>query len=348
LVFIYKWANEVISMTAEGTRVRKDDHIRICLDKDVESRARNGFERYALPHRALPELSLSGIKTSGKFLGKGFRLPFLIGAMTGGSPGTEKINRNLAMAAEKAGIGMGVGSQRAMLEDRSMAFTYQVRDVAPSILLLGNIGAMQLQSYSIREVSGLVSDIGADCLAVHLNAAQELSQPEGDTDWTGVLESIRKLCSRASFPVIVKETGCGISGDVARELEKAGASCIDVSGMGGTSWTRVEHFRGSRTAGPFRDWGIPTAESLRQCREAAKIPLIASGGMRSGLDCAKAIAMGASLAGIALPLLKPASESAGAVGKAIDLLAREFRKAMMLSGSRDLESLSKAEVRRLD
>jgi isopentenyl-diphosphate delta-isomerase len=334
-------------MKAEKTSSRKEDHIRVCLEEDVEASRSTGFERYDLEHKAVPETRPSDIDTSTEFMGKRFRLPFFIEAMTGGSKGTEKINRNLALAAEKTGIGMGVGSQRAMLEDSGLAYTYKVRDVAPGIFLLGNIGAVQLGSYSMKEISGLVREIGADGLAVHLNAAQELSQPEGDTDWTNVMDGIRKLCTKADFPVVAKETGCGVSGDTARKLESAGVSCIDVAGAGGTSWIKVEHHRGSETAHSFRDWGIPTAESLRQCTGAVKIPIIASGGIRSGLDAAKAIAMKASLTGLALPLLKPAMESADAVVASIRLLEKELRKAMMLSGSGSIPELRNAGVKSL-
>ncbi len=328
----------------EGTQSRKEDHIRICVERDVEFRKGNGFERYDIEHKALPELSLSQIDTSAEFLGKGFRLPFFIEAMTGGSPGTEKINRNLARAAEELGIGMGLGSQRAMLEKPDLAYTYDVRDVAPGIFLLGNIGAVQLPSYSMREISSLVKEIRADGLAVHLNAAQEMSQPEGDRDWSNVLGAIRKLCTRAGFPVVVKETGCGISGDVAAKLESAGAACIDVAGAGGTSFIKVEHHRGSETARAFHEWGMPTADSLEQCRKAVKLPLIASGGMRTGLDCAKAVAMGASLAGFALPLLRPATESHQAVRNMLERLEKELRKAMMLAGTRSIQELSNARI----
>jgi isopentenyl-diphosphate delta-isomerase len=332
-------------MKAEKTSSRKEDHIRICLEKDVETSKTTGFERYEFEHKAIPETRPSDIDTSTKFLGKEFRLPFFIEAMTGGSKGTEKINKNLALAAEKTGIGMGVGSQRAMLEDPGLAYTYQVRDVAPGIFLLGNIGAVQLNSYSMKEIRSLVRDIGADGLAVHLNAAQELSQPEGDTDWTNVMEGIEKLCRKADFPVVAKETGCGISGEIAKKLELAGVSCIDVAGAGGTSWIKVEHYRGSETAKSFMEWGIPTAESLRQCIEAVKVPVIASGGVRSGLDAAKAIAMRASLAGLALPLLKLAMESSDAVVASIRLLEKEFRKSMILAGAKSIEGLARIGVK---
>lgn len=331
-------------MKAEKTSSRKNDHIRICLEKDVEFTKNNGFERYEFIHKALPEANLSDIDTSTEFLGKRFKLPFFIEAMTGGSPETEKINKNLARAAEETCIGMGLGSQRAMLEDSKLAYTYKVRDVAPSIFLLGNIGAVQLSCYSLKEISGLLKDINANGLAVHLNAAHEMSQPEGDKDWRNVLEGIEKLCRGFDFPVIVKETGCGISGEVARKIERAGAACIDVAGAGGTSWIKVEHHRGSQTAKPFFEWGLPTAESLRQCREAVKIPLIASGGMRTGLDCAKALAMGASLAGFALPLLKPALESHKEVIKKLDNLAEEFRKAMLLVGAKNIQQLKDTRI----
>ncbi len=328
-------------MDAEKTSSRKLDHIRICIDRDVEFSKSNGFERHELAHNALPEARLSDMDTSTEFLGKKFRLPFIIEAMTGGSPGTESINRNLAMAAEELGIGMGLGSQRAMLEDPELAYTYDVRDVAPGIFLLGNIGAVQLSMYSINEIRGLVRDIKADGIAVHLNAAQELSQPEGDRDWRGVLANIGKFCRKAGFPVVVKETGCGISGDVARKLEQAGASCIDIAGAGGTSWIMVESYRGSESAKAFLEWGIATAESLMQCRKAVDIPLIASGGIRTGLECAKALAMGASLAGFALPLLKPATESHQAVSRKLSGLAGELRKAMLLAGTGNIEELRK-------
>ncbi len=331
-------------MSSEKTSKRKGDHIRICLEKEVESGRGPGFDRYELGHKALPELGEQDLDTSTDFMGKRFRLPFFIEAMTGGSPGTESINRNLAKAAQETGIGMGLGSQRAMIEDTELKYTYDVRPVAPGIFLVGNIGAAQLSSYPYSEIAGLVKSIGADALAVHLNAAQEMSQPEGDRDWSNVLEGLRRLCSRAGFPVIVKETGCGISGDVALKLEGAGAAAIDVAGAGGTSWTAVESHRGSETAKAFMDWGLPTADSLVQCRRAVKVPLIASGGIRTGLESAKAIAMGASLAGFALPLLKPATQSAEAVVKRIRQYEKELRKAMLLTGCRTIRELSHAGV----
>jgi len=325
--------------SAKKTSSRKDDHIRICIERDVSSGKTNGFEMYEFEHNALPETRPSDVDTSTEFLGRRFELPLFIEAMTGGSTGTENINRNLAMAAEKMGIGMGVGSQRAMLENPEITYTYDVRDVAPNIFLLGNIGAVQLPVYSVKEVRKIVKDIGADGLAVHLNAAQELTQPEGDSDWSSVLKNIKKLCNGVDFPVVVKETGCGISGDVARKLESAGVSAIDVSGAGGTSWTRVESYRGSEIARAFIDWGIPTAESLVRCRKVVKIPLIASGGIRTGIDVAKSLAMGASLSGFALPLLKPALESHNAVIGVLERIATELKVTMLLTGAKNIDNL---------
>jgi isopentenyl-diphosphate delta-isomerase len=331
-------------MKEEKTSIRKLEQIRVCIENEVEFSKSNGFERYELLHNALPDLRLSHIDTSTEFLGKRFELPFFIEAMTGGAVGTEKINRNLAMAAEGLGIGMGLGSQRAMLEDPALIYTYQVRDVAPNIFLLGNIGAGQLSSYSKNDIMGMVKDIKADGLAIHLNPAQEVNQAGGDTDWSDVLSSIKRICKTADFPVVVKETGCGISGDAGKKLEMAGAACLDVGGAGGTSWTKVEQYMGSKTAESFSEWGLPTAESLRQCREAVKIPLIASGGIRTGVECAKALAMGASLAGFALPLVKPAMESHEAVSKVLKDLAEELKKAMFLVGGRNIRELKKTKV----
>ncbi len=326
------------------TSSRKQEHIRICLDHDVEFSGSNGFEQYRFVHRALPEVALNAIDTSTEFLGKRFEWPFLIEAMTGGAQGTDGINRNLARAAQELGIGMGVGSQRAMLEEPRLAYTYQVRDVAPDIFLLGNIGAAQIVSHSIDQIGSLVRGIGADGLAVHLNPAQEISQSEGDTDWSHVPNAIEMLCKGVDFPVVAKEIGFGISRDVARALEQAGVACIDVSGAGGTSWIRVEHYRGAKISSDFFEWGLQTAESLRQCREAVAIPLIASGGIRTGLECAKALALGASLVGFALPLLRPALESHQAVVERIQDFNRQLRMAMFLVGARNLEELKRARI----
>jgi isopentenyl-diphosphate delta-isomerase len=319
---------------------RKWEHLKICIEKDVSFRKTNGFEYYEFEHRALPELGIDDIDTSTSFLGKALGLPFFIEAMTGGCPGTGKINRNLARAAETLGIAMGVGSQRAMLNHSEWIQTYQVKRVAPSILLFGNIGATQLAGLSPDTVHTLIRLIEADGLVVHLNAAQELCQPEGDKDWRNIIIQIKKLCKILDAPVIVKETGCGITGEMARLLVPAGIRALDVAGAGGTSFTRVEHHRGARLAKTFFEWGIPTAKSLKQCRQATDLPLIASGGIRTGLDCAKAIAMGASLVGFALPLLKPALTSHHAVINRIRRFEEELKMAMLLVGANNIRTLA--------
>jgi isopentenyl-diphosphate delta-isomerase len=332
-------------MTRKAKQIssRKKEYINICLQNNVEFTKSNGFERYEFEHRALPEISLGEIDLSTVFFRKKFRLPFFIEALTGGSPGTEKFNRNLARAAEELGIGMGLGSQRAMLEVPELTYTYQIRDVAPNILLLGNIGATQLSEFASQEISAMVREIGADGLAIHLNAAQEICQPEGDTDWSNVYANIERICKNANFPIVVKETGCGLSEEIARKLASAGAAGLDIAGAGGVSMTKVESFRGSKVRA-FFEWGIPTAESLRQCRKAVKIPLIASGGMRTGLECAKALAMGASLVGFALPVLKPATESYQAVVKKLEDLKKELLQTMLLIGARTIPQLRRVKI----
>lgn len=332
---------------AGPTLLRKEDHLRICLEDRVEFDKSTGFERYEFEHRALPTIDLDEVDASTSLFGKDFKLPFFIGAMTGGTPRAGEINRNLAEAAQRVGIGMGLGSQRAMLEDPGLTATYLVRDVAPGIFLLGNIGAVQVSHYPVDRIREMIERVGADGLAVHLNPVQELVQPEGATDWRNVLPSLERLCRELEFPVVVKEVGCGISREIAMKLESAGVACIDVAGAGGTSFAKVEEHRGSETARIFSEWGIPTAESLRQCAEATRVPLIASGGLRSGLDCAKALAMGASLASFALPLLKAAVDSADAVVRELESFASELRKTMLLVGAATLDQLKKAPIRKV-
>ena len=327
-----------------STSRRKQEHIDICLNEDVAFRKSNGFERFEFEHRALPELNLSEIDTATEFFGKHFNYPFFIEAITGGSSGAKTLNANLAQACEQLGIGMGTGSQRAMIDDPGVAYTYMVRDVAPHIFLLGNIGAAQLASLKVEDVLRMVKQIQGDGLAIHLNAAQEMCQTEGDTDWRNVLSNIERICRSTDFPVIVKETGCGISADIARKLQDAGVDCLDIGGAGGTSFTRVEHYRGSKTAASFFEWGIPTALSLQQCRRAVDIPIIASGGIRTGVDCAKAMAMGAQLVGFALPVLKAAQTSSQAVVDTLTWLAAELKKTMLLLGARTIQDLGQAKL----
>jgi len=345
---------EVIFMEDEiggqgKTSERKSDHIRICLEKSVEfERKTNGFESYDFVHNALPELNWDEIDTSTTFLGRRFSAPLLIEAMTGGTPEARRINQNLARAAEELGIGMGIGSQRAMIERPETASTYQVRAVAPNIFLLANLGAAQILRYSPEQIRSAVKGIKADGLAIHLNTAQELFQKHGHREWKDVLSGINRVCS-FGFPVIVKEVGCGISADVAKRLEETGVSAIDVAGAGGTSWVRVEQYNhNSKIAKEFCEWGIPTAESLDQCASAVGIPLIASGGVRTGMDVAKSIAMGACLAGMALPLLKPAKESPEAVFEKLKEVITGLKAAMMLVGAKNIEELKRVEIKKTE
>ncbi|UCC91245.1 MAG: type 2 isopentenyl-diphosphate Delta-isomerase [Candidatus Aenigmatarchaeota archaeon] len=326
------------------TESRKDDHIRICLEKEVEFVKSNGFEHVELEHKALPEIEKDEIDLGTEFLGKKFESPLFIEAMTGGTKTGEKINKNLAKAAETLGIGMGVGSQRAMLEYPKLARTYFVRDVGPSIFLLGNIGAAQLGQYDIEKIISLVDSIKADGLAVHLNVAQELAQQEGDKSWKGIYSDIKYLCKQAKFPVIAKETGCGISGKLSKELVRAGAKAIDIAGAGGTSWVKVDAYRTEEDVSHIEEWGIPTAEALKDVAGRANIPVIASGGIRTGVEVAKAIAMGASLAGLALPLLKPATESPESVRKHLEKIISQLKDAMFLVGAKNLKDLRRTRV----
>jgi isopentenyl-diphosphate delta-isomerase len=321
------------------TQKRKLDHLHVCLSSDVQSGRPNGLGEYELVHDALPEIDRDEVDTSTTFLGKEFSAPIFIEAMTGGTSEASKINKNLAKAAEQLGIGMGVGSQRAMIESPGTAPTYEVRDVAPGIFLAGNIGASQITEMGTAKIADAVERIKADALAVHLNPAQEIAQDGGHMKWAGVLGAIRQLCSDTKFPVIVKETGCGISGDVAVRLEKAGADAIDVAGAGGTSWVKVDSMITGKPLDDFFGWGIETAECLEQCLHRVKVPVIASGGIRNGIEAAKALAMGASLVGLALPLLKPATRSAGSVKEALEQIIMELETSMFLVSARNLGEL---------
>lgn len=326
---------------------RKADHIRINLEEDVQfPRLTTGLERYRLVHQALPELDLDQVDTSVQLLGKTLQLPLLISSMTGGTAQAEQINRNLAIGAQARGIAMGLGSQRIGLEVAETVHTFRVRSLAPDILLLANLGAVQLnRGYTVEHCRRAVDMIEADALILHLNPLQEALQPDGDWNWAGLLTKIEEVCAHVGVPVVVKEVGWGISGRVARWLAGAGVAAIDVAGAGGTSWSEVEYHRAlterrRRLARAFADWGIPTAESLVTVgRAVPHLPRIASGGIRTGIDVAKCLALGASAAGLASPFLKAAAESAEAVIEAIDLLGEELRIAMFCAGAGNVEAL---------
>jgi isopentenyl-diphosphate Delta-isomerase len=328
------------------TSSRKADHIQINLKEDVQSGLTTGLETYFFLHEALPEIDLESVDLSQTLFGKKLRAPILISSMTGGTEEAGQINQVLATAAQATGIAMGLGSQRAAIEHPELAPTFQVRKVAPDILLFANLGAVQLNhGYTVDHCQRAVDMIEADALILHLNPLQEAVQPEGDTHYAGLLSKIEVVCKALPVPVIAKEVGWGISGETARRLVDAGVAAIDVAGAGGTSWTQVEMYRAqnpsqARLAATFRQWGIPTAESLRLVRAVCpEIPLFASGGLRNGLDIAKCIALGASLGGMAGPFLKAASQSLEATLTAIHETRRELQVTLFASGSANLSAL---------
>ncbi len=326
---------------------RKADHIRINLEEDVSfGRLTTGFERLRFIHRALPELDLREIDLSTVFFGKPLNAPLLISSMTGGTEEAARINRNLAEAAQAYGIAMGLGSMRAVLEHPELLPTFQVRRYAPRILLFANLGAVQLNyGYTVDHCRRAVELVEADALILHLNPLQEALQPEGDTNFAGLLRKIEAVCRALPVPVVVKEVGWGISDAVARMLAEAGVAAIDVAGAGGTSWSQVEMHRAPderhrQVAAAFREWGIPTVEAIRMARRGAPgLPIIASGGIRDGVEVAKAIALGASLVGMAGPFLRAAVASAEAVAETIEVITRQLRIAMFCVGARDLAAL---------
>ncbi len=330
---------------------RKADHIRINLEEDVRSRLTTGLERYRFIHQALPELDLEEVDTGVTVFGKPLRAPLLISSMTGGTAEAEAINRHLALAAQETGIAMGVGSQRAALEHPELAQTFQVRRYAPDILLFANLGAVQLNyGYTVEHCRRAVEMIEADALILHLNPLQEAVQPEGDTRFSGLVRKIESVCRALPVPVIVKEVGWGISERVARMLADAGVAAIDVAGAGGTSWSQVEMYRAqndfqAHLAAAFADWGIPTAESIRYVRQAApKVLVFASGGLRNGVDVAKSIALGATLAGMAGAFLKAAAQSAEATVEVVRLVQRQLQVAMFAAGARDIAALQRTPL----
>ncbi|MEM3030458.1 MAG: type 2 isopentenyl-diphosphate Delta-isomerase [Candidatus Micrarchaeia archaeon] len=329
---------------AGRTPDRKGAHVRISLEERVESRSPAGFDDVRLLHNPLPELGLGDIELGVRFLGKRLAAPLVITAMTGGFKQAGKINKEIAAAAEAEGIAFGLGSQRAMIEQPSLAGTYYVRDAAPKTLVLGNIGAAQLKEFPLEKIEWAVAKSEVDALAIHLNPLQEAVQREGDKDFGGCLKVIERACEKLSIPVIAKETGAGIPAEAALRLQEAGVKAVDVSGLGGTSWALVEGYRSPHITG-FDDWGIPTVVCIAEAARALVIPVIGSGGVRSGLDAAKCIALGAALAGASLPFLK-AWNKGGAEGvrSLAGLWKRQLRTAMLLTGSRDLEGLRKTRV----
>lgn len=327
--------------------LRKRDHLRLSLELDVSFEEKTTWLEYVeLIHRALPELNLDEISTETSFLGETFGMPFLVEAMTGGIPEAVEINGNLAEAAERFSIPMEVGSQRAALEDKKLEYTFRVaRERTSKLFLIANLSGVQLAEDGVEVAEKAVEMIEADAISIHLNPLQELIQPEGSTRFKDVLKVIERVCERLDVPVIVKEVGCGISSEVARMLEEVGVKAIDVAGAGGTCWAKIEMLRlreddeKREIAKTFLDWGIPTAASIIEVSSAVSIEVIGSGGIRSGIDIAKVLSIGADMAGAAHPLLRPATESVESVARVLRRLRSELRMAMFLTGCKDVDEL---------
>ncbi len=334
-------------MSEESTARRKDAHLDLCATEEVEpAQNRTLFDCVHLVHCAMPELAVDDVDTSAELFGKRLKLPLVITGMTGGTERAAAVNRDLAALADKHGLAFGVGSQRAMSERADSAQTFQVRTVAPTAVLIGNIGLRQAAQLGVDGVRRLSDAIGADGMALHLNPAQELTQPEGDRDFRGGYATVEALASSYGDRLLVKETGCGLSPQVARRLVDCGVRVLDVSGLGGTSWVRVEQLRAEGASAEvgeaFASWGIPTAAGVASVRRALGdgVRIIASGGIRTGLDVAKALALGADLAGMALPLFR-AQQQGGmeALERALEVVAASLRQALLLTGSRNATEL---------
>jgi len=330
---------------------RKKDHININLNEDVSSERSTGLSEFHFVHNALPEIDLSTIDTSQSIFGKCVRLPILISSMTGGTTHAAEINKRLALVAERFGLAMGVGSQRAAIENPNLSESFKIRKISPSILLFANIGAVQLNyGYGLNECKQAVDMIEADALILHLNPLQEAIQENGNTNFSGLLSKIEEICKSLNTPVIIKEVGWGISADLAKKLVNVGVSGIDVSGAGGTSWSQVERFRlkeevDIRVAESFRDWGIPTGDALLQLVEKKiNTLIISSGGLKTGMDLAKSIAIGAKLAGMASVFLKKAVASANDLSDEVQICEKIIRIAMFVTGSRNLEQFQNSKI----
>jgi isopentenyl-diphosphate delta-isomerase len=330
---------------------RKSDHIRINLERDVRSGLTTGLEKVHFVHHALPELNLEEVDLGIDFFGKHLRLPLLISSMTGGTQEAGAINRTLATAAQEMGIAMGVGSQRAAIEHAELSATFQVRPCAPDILLFANLGAVQLNYHLTAEhCQRAVDMIQADALILHFNALQEAVQAEGQTRFAGLLGKIESVCRILPVPVIAKEVGWGFSEEDVRKLANVGVAAIDVAGAGGTSWSQVEMHRATnesqaRLASAFVDWGIPTADAIRHVREVAPhLALIASGGLRTGVDIAKCLALGATLGGMAGPFLKAAAHSLELTVQTIREVGREIQVCMFAAGAGNIQTLRQGRL----
>jgi len=337
-----------------GIESRKRDHIQISLDKDVSFKEKtNWFEYVELIHSALPEMDADEVNLSTTFLGEKFSLPFVIEGMTGGTEEAEKINGNLSEAAATAKIPVGVGSQRAAMVKPELAKTFRAaRERAPGAFILANIGGVQIAEHGPDMALRAVQMIDADALVIHLNPLQEVVQPDGKANFRNLISRIRRLRRELGLPIIVKEIGCGMSGNAAKRLEEAGVDAIDVAGSGGTNWTLIEMMRAegagdeakAHLAEALLEWGIPTAASTLEVRASTSLPIISSGGIRSGLEAAKALALGADMVGFAHPMLEPATRSAEAVLAKIRQLEQELRTVMFLSSAKTVERMKAADL----
>ncbi len=357
-----RWSLSVLDWQGDSGRVlqghlssrRKDSHLSIVAEQDVEAGLQQrAWERWTLPHVALPEGRPEDMDLATELLGKHLEAPLMIAGMTGGSPRAGQVNKRLAYAAQELGLAMGLGSQRVLLEQDGLAATFQVRDVAPDILLLANVGGIQLShGVSVDDCRRLIDSVEADALALHLNPIQEMVQPEGDRDWRDLRVKVEALIATVGVPVILKEVGFGLSAAMALLAREMGATAIDVGGGGGTSWARIEGLRAEdrerqAMGETFRNWGLATGDAVRECRAAlgADFPIIATGGVRNGVDVARAIALGADVAGMALPFFRAADDSQQAVLALGRRILEELRIAMLCSGAGGLSGLRALEVR---
>lgn len=328
-------------------RDRKAEHIDLALEERMQLGG-NFFDRYYFDHQALPEIDMAEVDTATEFLGYRLQAPLLISCMTGGTGDATRINRNLAIAAQSAGIAIGVGSQRKAIEDPSQIESFQIRALAPDVPILANLGAVQLNyGFGIAECRQAVEMIEADALVLHLNPLQEALQPEGQCDFSGLVEKVAEITAELEVPVLAKEIGCGLSYEAARRLKDAGITILDTAGLGGTSWARIE---ASRARQPdlgeiFATWGVSTPRSIRELRALGGVTIIGSGGVRNGLDGAKAIAMGADLVGMAQLFLQGANESSERATACAERVARELRIAMFCVGATSIEALQEVELR---
>ena len=331
-----------------GMETRKRRHIDVCLSEAVDYQTvTTGLEHYRLPYNALTQTDLSTVDLAANFLGARLRAPVLIGAMTGGAELSGTINRNLAAAAQELGVGMMLGSQRIMLDNGSASSSFSVRDVAPDVLLIGNIGLAQLDEVVVPDLVKVLDHVGANALAVHTNPLQEAMQHEGDTDFSGSISRLRDIAGSIGYPVILKEVGHGIGAAAAAELVDCPIAAVDVAGAGGTSWARVEQFvrYGEIRHPALAEWGIPTAEALLEVRHTLPdVSIVASGGVRTGMDAAKVLAMGADAVAVARPLLAPAIESPAAVVDWLQRFIAELLVCLHGCGAANLAALRRRGV----